>query len=181
MKSFEMPFAIGDVKWQPSHAPEKVTIPCPECAGKLAVTVILGDGERVGVPCEACGLGFNWPRGVIEEWSYTPRAIRFEIGSVSSMHDDRWTVESTSGGWGMYHELCDTEEEALTVSRQKCAEQYESNMQSRQRHKKNVARAVWSVRYHREQIKSLTQQLEWHQAKVKTHTESRAGQARSEP
>lgn len=164
--AFSAPFQIGDVKWLPVHQPTQVTLPCPVCAGARAVTVVLGDGERVGVLCEACGKGFDGPRGIIQEWEYAPAAARFEIARVRSMHDDRWSVESTTGGYADFNELVDTESEALAISTRKCAEQFESNMRSRQRKRKDVANATWSIRYHREQIADLQRQIRWHESRL---------------
>jgi hypothetical protein len=161
-----MPFAIGDVMWLPAHYPTKVTVTCPVCFGNLAVVVTLGDGEQVAVPCDACGLGFNGPRGTIEEYQYAPKAIRFEIARVKSMRDDEWYVESVDGGEADFARLVSDEAEALAVSAKNCADQQESNMRTLQRHRNGVQRLTWSVRYHNEKIADLERQIAWHRAKV---------------
>lgn len=164
--AIEIPFRIGDVLWQASNGSNNVKVPCPVCNGDLAVTVILGDGERVGVPCEACGKGFNGPRGYIEEWQHDPAVSKFVIASIQSFHADRWCVNSETGGWGYFNELFPSEDEAMARAVKNCAEQHERNMQSRQRHRKNVKEAAWSIQYHRKQIADLERQIAWHQGRV---------------
>jgi hypothetical protein len=166
METFTVPFAIGDVKWLPAHQPRKVEVPCPVCFGNLSVVVTLGNGEEFAVLCEGCGLGFNGPQGTIQQYEYEPAAIRFEIARVESMHGTRWRVGSVAGGSANYDELVETEEEALAISRQKCADHQEANMRSLQRTRDGSRRLTWSVRYHNEKIADLERQLEWHRAKA---------------
>ena len=160
------PFEIGETYWAPIGSPEKMTIPCPVCFGQLAVTVVLGDGERVGVPCEACGKGFDGPQGTIEVWEHTPSARRFVIDRVKSMWDDRWTVESEDGQTRDFSELHETEAEAFAVAVEHVRMQHERNMRTYQRRRRDVANATWSIRYHREQIKDLERQIAWHTGRI---------------
>ena len=166
MSVIEMPFEIGQKLWAPATSPRQVTVPCPVCAGARAVTVILGSGERVGVACDACGLGFDGARGVIKEWEYDPHTEPFEIAAVRSMRDGRWTLVSTTGTERQFDELCATEADALAVSTLKCAEIYERNMQTRQHKRAGVQRHTWSIQYHRKQIKDLERQIAWHTGKI---------------
>lgn len=161
-----LPFAIGQVMWMAKVYPSRVTLPCPVCAGQRAVVVELGTGERVGVPCEACGKGFNNPTGTIEEWDHDPGVERFVIASVDSMHNGRWFLQSESGARCEWDELCATEAEAMEKSVARCAEQHERNMQSRTHKRRNTKEAAWSIRYHREQIRDLEQRIAWHQSKI---------------
>lgn len=164
--SVETPFAIGQELWAPASYPEKVRVSCPVCFGTLAVIVEMGDGERVGVPCEACGKGYQGPQGFVEEWEYTPSARKFVVAGVKSMHDTRWWLVSEDGQERGFHELYPTEAEALAVSQQQSAEHHERNMQTRQRKRKDTKEATWSVRYHRDNIKDLERQIAWHQSRI---------------
>ncbi len=165
------PFTVGEVWWLPSHAPNKITVPCPVCAGQRRVTLILGDGEHVSLHCDGCGIGFDGPRGVIEEYSYEPQVVPFPIASIVRFDSDsdryRWTVRSDTGATADFSDLCMTESEAMAVASANALAQEERNMETRQRKKKN-ARGGWTVRYHREQIKDLERQLAWHSDKVQT-------------
>jgi hypothetical protein len=170
MDAFNLPFQLGDTYWQALGTPYQVEVPCPVCFGKLAVTIILGNGERIGVPCEACQKGYDIPRGVIHEWEHQPRAVKFTIASVESMYNGRWSLKSTTGGRADFHELFTTYDAALAKAIELAKQQHESNMNSRQRHRNNTKDHTWSVRYHRAQIKDLERQMAWHQGKLKENT-----------
>lgn len=161
-----LPFSIGDALWLPRTNPQKVTLPCPACKGERVVTVIYGGDERVQVDCEACGLGFNNSRGIVEEYDLTPAAEPFVIVAVDSLYDDKWRVRSTAGHVTDFHLLRATEAEALADSTRLCEAQHERNMQSRQHKRKSMARATWSIKYHRDNIKDLERQISWHTARI---------------
>jgi hypothetical protein len=133
--------------------------------GTRIVTVIYGD-EPVRMDCEACGLGFEKPQGVIKEYKFTPKAELFVIAEVCSLYSGRWSVRSTTGHTSDFNELCETEEAALAVSGLKCAEQEESNMRSRMHKRNSAKRATWTVRYHKQCIADLERQLAWHTARI---------------
>jgi hypothetical protein len=160
-----IPFSIGDVKWLP------VTTKCPVCFGKLFCTVILGNDERVQVPCEACGKGYDGPRGTIQEHNYTPEARKFTIASIASMHMGRWCINSEEGGYAEFSDLCATEEDALAQSAAKCAEAHERNMESRATHRKQTKEHTWSIKYHRKEIADCERRIEWHRSKIEARAQ----------
>lgn len=163
-----MPFAIGQTFYLPVNGSTRVQIPCPVCAGSLAVTVILGSGEKVGVPCDACGLGLSGPRGFIHEYQQTPGVVPFTIDRVLGFRGDEWTVASTDGAEVYFAHLFTSEADALAESERLVAEHHERNMRTRQHTRSTVQRTTWSVRYHREQIAELERQILWHKAKVRS-------------
>ena len=115
------------------------------------------------LPCEACSTGLgSSARGEIEQWLYMPGAVLFEIAEIRSMYGGRWTLRSTTGVDHEYHDLYQTEAEALSVSTQRAHEQYERAMQSMQYKKGNAKRVSWSVLYHQQKIKDLERQIAWH-------------------
>lgn len=165
-----MPFAIGQQMWEPVYPPQRVRVPCPVCFGKLAVVVELGNGERVGVPCEGCGIGFVGPRGFVEEWRYEASARPFVIASVESMSsrsESDWVVRSEDGTTYNFANLCATEAEAIGKAREAAEREMERQCDTRQ-HKRGaeLKRAPWSVRYHRKEIANLERKLAWHKAKI---------------
>lgn len=163
----KVPFEIGKTYWCPRLHPEQVKVDCPICAGNLTVMVTLGDGSRVVVPCDACGKGFEGPRGYITEYTYEPQAIQFTVKSVQSMHGDNWYLESEYGEQRSWSECFETEEAALEESRKRLAALIEENHRRACYRKKALSKTAWSIRYHREQIKRLEQQLEWHRKHIK--------------
>lgn len=161
------PFAIGDTLYHPGRGSRQVTIPCPVCAGKLAIVVELGSGERVGVPCDGCGHGFEGPRGTITEWVWEPAVRPFVIDEIVSFSQhDGWRVKDPTGDVCDFNDLFTSEFEAFAASTEACRRQHESNMQSRQHKRGNVQRQGWSIQYHRQQIKDLERQIAWHRSKV---------------
>lgn len=162
----DVPFSIGDVLWAAGHTPHQIEVPCPICYGQLAIVIILGNGDRVGVNCDGCGHGYDGPRGAVGEWVYDPRAIEFEIEAVDAMHMGRWSVRSTTGATSYYEELFKTEAEALAKARENAERQLETNMASRCRVRGGAKKAGWTARYHLGQIQDLERQLAWHRSKV---------------
>lgn len=170
----KMPFEIGDALWAPKTSSQRNRVPCPVCVGTGVVILLYGGEERVSVGCEACGLGFDGPRGYIEEWDYTPAATPFVIAGVSSFYDGRWNVSSTTGETMDFDKLCKTEAEALAASAEACAAQHERNMESRQSARRSAKRASWTVLYHRKCIADLEQQIAWHTAKINAKPKEKA-------
>ena len=166
--ALEMPFEIGQQMWEALYPPTRVRVPCPVCFGQLAVTVVLGDGEHVGVPCEACGIGYDGPRGYIEEWRYEAAARPFVIAGVESMRRDDWVVKNDDGWSINYANLFATEHEALASARAQVESLMERQCDTRRHKRQEVKRALWSVRYHREQIQDLNRKIAWHRSKVES-------------
>ena len=168
MTALETPFVIGQQMWMAIGQSEQVTKPCPVCNGDRAVTIILGTGEHVTVMCDGCGLGFEGPRGYIQEWEHHPRAVPFVIASVKSFRDDEWELLSTDGAWASFSKLFQTEDEAREAAAIQAAAQRERNMQSYQHTKRKAQHLTWTVQYHRGCIKDLQRQITWHEGRVFT-------------
>ena len=162
----ELPFTVGEKKWLPGRAPWNLTIPCSVCAGQKAVTVILGSGEQLRVPCEGCGLGYDGPRGYISEWSYAPRVEEFIIQEPVGLYNGEWTVKSTAGTQAKLSELKDTEDLAMQESCKQASRQFERCMETWQRKRKDSKHLGWTIRYHRDKIADLQRQIAWHQEKI---------------
>jgi ribosomal protein S27E len=163
--NMDTPFKIGQTYWLPRHNAERVTIPCPACKGTKVITITYGD-EQVSVDCEACGLGFEGPKGTVTEYEFTPAAEEFTVARPVGLYGDRWSVKATDGRTADFEILCETEAAALAMSAAKCAEQHELNMQSRLHSRSRAKHASWTVRYHRKCIADLEQQIAWHTARI---------------
>lgn len=168
-----LPFSIGDTLWSPAHTPRQVTIQCPVCAGSRHITVIIGNGEIYETPCEGCGIGFNGPRGVIEEYDFTPSVTPFTIDALESMEpargeeSARWRLRANDGSSAYLHDLYPSEEAAHAVATANALAQFERNMATRQRKKASATKqSGWTIRYHLEQIKDLERQIAWHQSRA---------------
>lgn len=165
-KAIETPFAIGDVLWWPRGDSRQVRVPCPVCVETRRFVVELASGERLTLPCDACDVGMQGPRGYIEEWTLEPRAERFEIAKLASMHAGRWYVESTGGECEFFDALKATEAEAMAEAENRAAERAEENMRRVQHVRGSVRKSSWSVRYHREKIRDAELSIAWHRGKI---------------
>ena len=159
------PFEIGRTYWLPSHSPRHVIESCPVCAGSKFVTVLAAD-EKFVVECDACGLGYQGPQGVVGVYHYDPHADPFVIARVVRVEGDEWTVESMAGMQAEFGRLCETQPEALAKSQAACLAQAEHNMRQRDHRRKGVKKAAWTVRYHTDAIKKLERELAYHRGKV---------------
>lgn len=171
--SLETPFTIGATYWQVCSPHEKTAVPCPVCAGNKSIDVTLGSGEVVKVPCEGCGLGWDGPRGYIEEHSLIPRVRPFTIQSVSAFYGDgMWSV-SDGERTTQFSELHATEFDAMQSAIAQSEALELANIDTRVRKRMETQKAGWHIRYHREQIKDLERKLEWHRSKVATKRAAR--------
>lgn len=156
------PYIVGKTYFRPMHQPEKVQVACPVCNGNKQVEVILGDGEHLFVPCEACGLGFERSRGYIEQYQYRPRAVPFTLASIEAFDREQWTLKSELGEQIYSTSLYESEEEAFLDSKQQSDKQQEQNARSFSQTKQSAKKVTWSIRYHRECIKDLERKISYH-------------------
>ncbi len=77
-----MPFNVGDRVWVARCGMRDVTKPCPICFGNRQVVLILGNDDRVTLPCDYCRKGFDDPRGHVVEHAYVAEAVPYTITSV---------------------------------------------------------------------------------------------------
>mgnify|MGYP000995902866 CR=1 FL=1 len=159
-------FQIGEmVYYAEAYSCAEVEKPCPVCCGKLAVQIILGNGEIESIECEACAKGYGGPRGVVTEFAPTSRVGKGEITGVSKDNFNGGWCYSVSGSTG--RNIFRTEEEAEA----RRAELYAECLAQDERRndaiiadkKKGLA---WAVRYHREKIRSAEKDLEYHCRKL---------------
>lgn len=179
------PYQIGSTWWQPVVSPTRVEVPCPVCCGKLAVTLILGDGTEVGIACDACGKGHSSPQGTVS--GYVREAGALEVTILRTMrydvvHDERgeaWWIEVASPGRQNFQvdfaSLRPTREEALEHSRIAMEKMDEDERAQRAGLKKRdrLDNYAWNAYYHKKQIEELERSLAWHKAKLTAAPERR--------
>lgn len=166
MSTVEAPFEIGQTFWIASHIPRQGTIPCPICLGRRVVVVLIGEDERVDVDCEACGVGYEGPKGTITEWTWTPGAEPFVIKDIVSMSGASWRVRSAGNVQADFDTLYQTEADALAASAVRCDANHEGNMMRRRHRKQGVSKATWAIQYHRKCIADAERQIAWHRSKL---------------
>jgi len=167
-------FNIGDTIYYASAGNKQIEVPCPICFGKCRVTLILGNGDSVELPCDYCARGFEDPRGYVIEYEYRAEAESFLITGVSiNKTESGEKHEYCSGGEHCYHSLKEdqcfaTREEALAAA---VAVKEESEKEQRERaeylkhnKQKNFA---WNAGYHLRAAKDNRKQAEYHEEKAK--------------
>lgn len=145
-------------------------VPCPVCYGKLFVILELGNGERVPVECEACGIGYDGPRGVVNEPCAGSAVGSFVVSGLLQRGDDEWYLfdrdQCSSGNrWGS--EVFATE--ALAEAQRAvlyAAAKEEAAHAAMRRWEYLRKKPTWLVHYHRKNIKRAERELAWHTQKL---------------
>lgn len=171
----EPEFHIGQKVFVPwAHAYAQKEIPCPICAGKKSVTLILGSGEHASIECQGCGLGFDGPQGTVKIHAPASGIKEVEITGLSVSDG----VFKYSAGYETHEaaEIFLTRDGAEPRRIEKAADaeaQAQRNFESQFKQKRKDH--AWSVRYHREAIANLEHSLAWHRRKLEARRS--AGQA----
>lgn len=160
------PFARGEKRWRVCSVSERVRIPCPVCNGLKQVTIILGDATMETVQCDACGLGFEGPRGYVEEWTQEPRVEPLVITDIVSWRDNEWRVRCSDGNEYDLGRLYVSELQAMEQAQAQAEALRENNYGARARRRKGVSKLTWSLYYHKQQIAECERKIAWHRAKI---------------
>ena len=149
-------YKIGDKVWAAFAERRDVTETCPVCFGKLKVTLVLGDGSAVELPCDYCGKGFGYPIGAVQEIRYCSGAELRTIDRVSiEFTGSRQEVSYRSGNNVLYPEkVFDTEKEALACC-EKIAEALNKEQKESAAYIKNDIKKSfsWNAGYHLREAK----------------------------
>ena len=163
------PFTFGQTIYvATARAFSEETVPCPICAGKLSITLTLGDGTSTPVNCEFCAGGFSGPKGYVTKHGPSSHVI---VSTVTGMtrgkffDDAGWHVEGTchvservSAG-NVFDNEADAEARRV-VLHDAAAEQSRANFEAQ--FKRAKGKTTWTVGYHRSCIKDLERKLTWH-------------------
>ena len=143
-------------------------VPCPVCYGQLFATLILGNGEHVVVECDACGIGYDGPRGVVNEPCAGSRVDTFVVAGVLVDHDGGWKALDHSGSgrkWG--DEAFATAEEAesrrVVLFEEAIKGAEDRTLRQREYKRKKL---TWLVYYHRKGITTAERDLAYHTRKL---------------
>ena len=149
-------FSVGDVAWHASCRWEQIKIRCPTCFGKKEVTLILGNGDHIILPCGGCAPGYSDPSGYIHEYDYvvepspvTITGMNIEInGGVEKVQYRRGSHAFDDA------DMFSTEDEARASSEEK-RKALVCEQQTRTEHMKNNVRKSfsWNAHYHMTEAK----------------------------
>jgi hypothetical protein len=154
-------FNIGDRVWVAAYGNVAARITCPVCYGNRAVTLILGNGDEVRLPCGHCSPGYESPRGYVTEYRAEARAYERVIDSV--------TVSTGAVEYGAENysfpeaRAFATEAEALAAAEQIAAEAQQANERRADFGKEDAKRSfAWNAGYHLRESKRLREKADYH-------------------
>lgn len=166
-------YKIGDFVWQASFETTEKWIPCPTCAGKKFITVILGDDYKVTIDCGTCSLGYEAPSGRIKEYEPQAKVCKVEITGVEERLKDgvpksQYYYGGTEGSCYVCDEeaLADTKEEAEAIAAKLGAEYCAEENRRIHLKEKDTRSWAWNAHYHRQKIKQLGKELVYHRKKL---------------
>ena len=160
------PYAFGQVVFSAvAYNHNLVSVPCPICFGKLFVTLILGNGEQQAIQCDACGHGYESPRGVVGEYRAESRVEEGVITGMSwDSYHEKWCV--TVNGHARDN-LFTSLEEAEAARARMHAEQEESARKNWEEQLDNKKRRhTWSAHYHRSCLADLERRAKHHRDRL---------------
>lgn len=159
-------FNIGDEVFHVQSSCHYGTkVPCTICFGKLKVTVILGNDERVETECGYCSTGIDPPSGQSTTWAPHAHIVSGPITGVTHEYDG-WKYQA--GGYSVReYDLFITREEAVPVMEAALKEASERKKAYDRDHFVNATKKqTWSAGYHRNQIESHERQINWHRMRL---------------
>jgi len=176
-------FKVGDWVWWAKCRWEPIQIPCPTCFGKKQVTLILGNGDEVILPCHGCAPGFESARGYIEEYDYISEPEQIYItGMDIEVDGDKEKVRYRGPYIYDEEDLFSEQIEAFAKSQEK-KRQLDEEQQTRTEHiKKNVHKSFsWNARYHIREAGNHREKAEHHDkmaivCKAKSKTDEMKGE-----
>lgn len=163
-------YNVGDLVYWASCNHRIITNPCPVCYGNLKVTIILGNGDHVEIPCEYCKNGWEGPTGVEKITQYGPDIKRIIIDGVNTKTDITGEkIEYRYNNYIIYPDnVFDTEEEAKIKCSELINQHNQEELEQNEQIKKNKYKSyAWHVGYHMRNAKEAKKQMEYHEKMAK--------------
>lgn len=158
-------FKVGDTVWIAKCGLESVRKICPTCFGKMEVTLILGNGDSVVLPCKGCAHGIASPTGYISEYEYVVEPECMVIsGMTIEINHDKENVRYLNG-YRIYDErdLYATEEEARIEAEKKKVLLEKEQVTRAEYIKKDVQKSFsWNAHYHMRHARKDRESAEYH-------------------
>ena len=161
-----MPFEIGDQVWHARNETEHVREACDTCYGKLKVTLILGNGDQIELPCKACAPGYEPPKGYHLVDKYVAKPVLITIDRVDSCLVNGVVVREYRAECYILKEFdVFTTREGAEARAKQIASEHEVEERKRHEHiKKEQHRSYsWNAAYHRREAKKLREKIEYHE------------------
>lgn len=175
-------FKVGDVAWAAHVGQTQVKKDCPICFGKREVTLILGNGESVLLPCQFCGVEFGVPRGFVMDYEFVAEPERVPVEEVLAKVTAQGTTyqyvcrryyfdERNGGGFSSRHyeesQLFATEAEARAEAEKQAAKHHQDQLTRGEYLKKDNAKSYsWNAGYHLRAAKQEEASAAYHRQKA---------------
>lgn len=156
-------YNIEDRVWHANRSSTQEKLICPECFGKLYLTVILGDDSQVTIDCAGCAAGYDPPKGYVTYWKQDINVTQVIIDRVEINPD---YVEYGFDKVGCTHhiakdtDLFSTKEEAEVRARELAEEWNKEQLANIHRKEKNHRNWSWHVHYYRNMIRRAEKEIE---------------------
>jgi len=162
-------FKIGEFVWAAHYGQTQVKKNCHVCFGKLEVTLILGNGDKVVLPCDYCAKGYDAPRGFDYEYEYIVEPVQVRIDSI--IHHETTNGIKTEVRTTPYlydqEDLFPNKEDAMSRSKEKAEQKKAEQEQSIEWLKKSKkASFAWNAGYHLKEVNNLKKKIEYHERKA---------------
>lgn len=163
-------YNIGDTPWYAGQDYVERKVVCPDCLDQKYLTVILGDGSQVTIPCTTCSIGYDPPRGFIIYHEASTAVRQVKICHIELSDDEVKYGHSGSSAYcyrtAAPDELFDTREEAM-VKAEEIAERLNKEEDEKIRRKKDSNRSwAWHVTYYRNQIRDYKKTIAFAQQQL---------------
>ena len=159
-------FNIGDKVWLACCGTKEKRNPCPICAGKLKVTLILGTGEQCVLDCDYCAKGYERPNSFELEWE---PYIKPEFVTVSSFETDgkNFNYRFEEGFYAEQDKVFNNREEAEAKCKEIAAELAAQEQKRLEWAKENSKKKYsWNAGYHKREAKRHEKQMNYHKTKA---------------
>ena len=164
-------FNVGDTIYYVESERTTKRVTCPDCFGKLALTVILGDNSQVSIACTGCSAGFNPPRGTVEEYIWNATIKKGTVGGMEILGEKIsykvniiWFGDDGTVGHSYRtvesNEAFASVEEATPAIVAIVAKHNEDEAQRLQMKKEPIRTWAWHVTYYRGLIRDAEKTLE---------------------
>ncbi len=156
-------FKIGDVAWEAFARRTEIQIPCPICFTKREVTLIMGNDEKVVLPCNYCAPGFQSPQGFVKDWEFVAeprRHVITEIETKASAAGEKITYICSH-----YHfdHLYEKKEDAALEAKKLADKEAEDEVTKAEHIKEDKKKSFsWNAGYHLRNAKKMEKDILYH-------------------
>lgn len=163
-------YNVGDKVWLATHEVKQVTKSCPVCFGNKEITLVLGNGDLVILPCDYCGHGGREPSGTIVEHEYVAKPEHAIITRVSTETDAYKEVRRYYFGarFADCADIFGSKKEALTKCVEKATERNREEMELARHIKESRYKSFsWNAGYHLRAANEHRRKVEYHERNAK--------------